>query len=52
MDFSGGPVRGADRDRALADIQWMNEAFESLLTELLTPEQNRSRCSTTSTTWG
>ena len=41
MDFSGGPVRGADRDRALAGIQWMNEAFEASLTDLLTPAQNR-----------
>ncbi len=41
MDFSSGPVRGADRDRALAGIQWMNEAFEVTLTELLTPEQHQ-----------
>lgn len=41
MDFSSGPIRGADRDRALAGIQWMNEAFEGTLTDLLTPEQNR-----------
>ena len=41
MDFSGGPVRGADRDRALAGIQWMNEAFETSLTDLLTPAQHR-----------
>jgi hypothetical protein len=41
MDFSGGPVRGADRDRALAGIQWMNEAFAATLEEMLTPEQNR-----------
>lgn len=41
MDFSGGPVRGADRDKALAGIQWMNEAFEAKLQEVLTPEQNR-----------
>ncbi len=36
MDFSGGSVRGADRDRALAGIQWMNEAFEAFLADLLT----------------
>jgi hypothetical protein len=41
MDFSGGPVRGADRDRALAGVQWMNEAFASTLEGILTPEQNR-----------
>ncbi len=41
MDFSGGAVRGADRDRSLAGIQWMNEAFEGKLREVLTPEQNR-----------
>lgn len=41
MDFSGGAVRGADRDRALAGIQWMNEAFAATLEKLLTPEQNR-----------
>jgi len=41
MDFSGGAVRGADRDRALSGIQWMNEAFEAKLKELLTPEQQR-----------
>ena len=41
MDFSGGPVRGADRDRALAGIQWMNEAFEASLTDLMTPAQHR-----------
>ena len=40
MDFSNGPVRGADRDRALAGIQWMTEAFEAKLTDVLTPEQN------------
>ena len=40
MDFSNGPVRGADRDRALAGIQWMIEAFEAKLTDVLTPEQN------------
>jgi hypothetical protein len=41
MDFSRGPVQGAQRDRALAGIQWMNEAFEAKLKEVLTPEQNR-----------
>jgi hypothetical protein len=41
MDFSNGPVRGADRDRALAGIQWMTEAFEAKLADVLTPEQNR-----------
>jgi hypothetical protein len=40
MDFSNGPVRGADRDRALAGIQWMTEAFEAKLADVLTPEQN------------
>ena len=41
MDFSRGAVRGADRDRALAGIQWMNEAFAATLEEILTPGQNR-----------
>lgn len=41
MDFSSGPVRGADRDRAASGIQWMNEAFEAKLNELLTSEQSR-----------
>ena len=41
MDFSSGPVRGADRDRAASGIQWMNEAFEAKLKELLTSEQSR-----------
>ncbi|MBM3779638.1 MAG: hypothetical protein FJW23_15605, partial [Acidimicrobiia bacterium] len=40
MDFSRGAVRGADRDRALAGIQWMNEAFEATLRNVLTAEQN------------
>src|SRR5262245_31214354 len=40
MDFSNGPVRGADRDRALAGIQWMTEAFEAKLADVLTHEQN------------
>ncbi|MGQ0732863.1 MAG: TonB-dependent receptor domain-containing protein [Acidobacteriota bacterium] len=39
MDFSSGPVRGADRDRALSGIQWMNEQFEAKLKEVLRPEQ-------------
>jgi hypothetical protein len=42
MDFSNGPVRGADRDRALAGIQWMTEAFEAKLTDVLTPDQNQA----------
>lgn len=41
MDFSSGPVPGADRDRAASGIQWMNEAFEAKLLEMLTPEQHR-----------
>jgi hypothetical protein len=39
MDFRQGPVRGAQRDRALAGIQFMNEAFETKLNDVLTPEQ-------------
>lgn len=41
MDFSGGAIRGADRDRAHAGINWMTEAFEAKLVSMLTPEQHR-----------
>lgn len=39
MDFSAGPPQGEDRDRALAGIQWMHDAFKKKLPDFLTAEQ-------------
>jgi hypothetical protein len=39
MDFSDGPPQGADRDRALAGIQWMHDEFKKKLPDFLTADQ-------------
>ena len=39
MDFRGGPPQGADRDRALAGIQWMHDEFKKKLPAFLTEAQ-------------
>ncbi len=39
MDFSAGPPQGEQRDRALAGIQWMHDAFRRRLPDFLTTEQ-------------
>jgi hypothetical protein len=39
MDFQNGIPQGAERDRALAGIQWIHDAFRMRLPEYLTPEQ-------------
>jgi hypothetical protein len=39
MDFSNGPPQGANRDRALAGIQWINEEFKKKLPAFLTDDQ-------------
>jgi hypothetical protein len=39
MDFSKGPPQGADRDRALAGIQWMHDEFKKQLANFLTADQ-------------
>ena len=39
MNFSGGPPRGEDLDRALAGIAWINEDFSERVAEYLTAEQ-------------
>ena len=39
MNFSSGPPRGEQLDRAMAGIAWMNEDFSDRVREYLTPEQ-------------
>jgi len=39
MDFSAGPTRGEQNDRARDAIEWMNADFRSRLQEFLTAEQ-------------
>lgn len=39
LDFSGGPPQGAQRDRALAAIEWMSTQFLASLDAVLTPPQ-------------
>jgi len=39
MNFSSGPPAGAQLDRALAGIAWMNEDFSKRIRDYLTPEQ-------------
>jgi hypothetical protein len=39
MDFSNGPPQGANRDRAMAGIQWINNEFRKKLPEFLTADQ-------------
>jgi hypothetical protein len=39
LDFSGGPPQGAQRDRALAAIEWMTTQFLASLDAVLTPPQ-------------
>jgi hypothetical protein len=39
MDFSNGIPEGAERDRALASIQWIHDEFRSKLPDYLTNDQ-------------
>ncbi len=39
MDFSDGIPEGAERDRALASIQWIHDAFRAKLSDYLTIDQ-------------
>ncbi len=39
MNFSGGPPRGEELDRAMAGIAWINEDFSERVAEYLTAEQ-------------
>ena len=39
MDFSDGIPEGAERDRALASIQWLHDAFRAKLPDYLTIDQ-------------
>ncbi len=39
MDFSNGIPEGAERDRALASIQWIHDAFRAKLPDYLTTDQ-------------
>ena len=39
MDFSNGIPENAERDRALASIQWIHDAFRAQLSDYLTADQ-------------